>query len=174
MEGIGWLHPPIPASGALGQRGALSVSLESWPSTPNETKEAHGAAISPPARRLPLVGDWMARGSMVEGIGWLHPPIPASGALGQRGALSVSLVHRSLRRPTRRRKLTARRSCGDLATGLPPARRLPLVGDWMARGSMAEGIGWLHSPIPASIGALRRRGALRGSRIVALDAKVNH
>ena len=102
MEGIGWLHPPIPASGALGQRGALSVSLESWPSTPNETKEAHGAAIS------------------------------------------------------------------------PPARRLPLVGDWMARGSMAEGIGWLHSPIPASIGALRRRGALRGSRIVALDAKVNH
>ena len=50
----------------------------------------------------------------------------------------------------------------DLAT---PARRLPLAAKWMARGSMVEGVGWLHSHIPASQ-ALRRRGALRGPWIL--------
>ena len=46
---------------------------------------------------------------------------------------------------------------GELATA---ARPLPLVGQWVARKSVGEGIGWGRSPFPDSR-ALRRRGALR-------------
>ena len=86
------------------------------PSTLHETKEAHGAATSPPARRLLLVGEWMAKGFMVEGIGWPQPPIPASGALGQRGALRESCI---VAFDAPRDEGSSRR--GDLATGWPAA-----------------------------------------------------
>ena len=44
-----------------------------------------GAASSPPARPLLPVGQWVARKSVGEGIGWVHWPIPASRALRRRG-----------------------------------------------------------------------------------------
>ena len=93
-----------------------SVSLGSPPSTADETKEAYGAASSPPARRLLLVGQWVARKSIWEGIGWAHSPVPAFGAHGRRGGLESCIV--ALRRPTRRE--ASFRHC-DLAIGPPAA-----------------------------------------------------
>ena len=53
-------------------------------------RSKQGTPISPPARRLPLVGEWVARGFVVEGVGWPQPAFPESGALGRRGALLES------------------------------------------------------------------------------------
>ena len=92
MEGIGWGHSPIPASGALRRRGALNESCIVALDAANETREARGAPSSPPALRLLPVGQWVARGSMVEGIGWLHLPIPASEAVGARGERSLPVT----------------------------------------------------------------------------------
>ena len=51
------------------------------------------------------------------------------------------------------------------AASSPPACPLLRVGQWVARKSVGEGIGWAHSPFQASR-ALRRRGALRGPCIL--------
>ena len=56
-------------------------------STPNETKQARHADLSPQARRLLLVGEWVARAFVVEGGGWPQPAFLESGALGRRGEL---------------------------------------------------------------------------------------
>ena len=69
-EGIGWVHSPIPASRALRRRGALRAGLVDLAAFDGrcETKEACGAASSPPARPLLPVGQWVARKSVGEGI----------------------------------------------------------------------------------------------------------
>ena len=68
-EGIGWVHSPIPASRALRRRGALRAGLVDLAAFDGrcETKEACGAASSPPARPLLPVGQWVARKSVGEG-----------------------------------------------------------------------------------------------------------
>ena len=154
-EGIGWAHSPIPASRALRRRGALRGPWDLAAFDGRcETKEACGAASSPPARPLLPVGQWVARKSVEEGIGWVHSPIPASRALRRRGALREALGLAAFDG-----RCETKEACG--AASSPPARPLLPVGQWVARKSVGEGIGWAHSPIPASR-ALRRRGALRG------------
>ena len=91
-EGIGWDHSPFPASGAHGRRGALREPWIAALDAANETREACGAPISPPALRLPRVGQSVARKSMGEGIGWDHSPFPASEAVGARGERSLPVT----------------------------------------------------------------------------------
>ena len=53
-------------------------------------KGSRGAGIEPSARRLLLVGQWAARGFIMEGGGWVQPAFPESGAFGRRGELVAS------------------------------------------------------------------------------------
>ena len=62
-----------------------------WPLTPKSSNEAYGGK-PPPARRLLLVAEWVARGFMVEGGGWVQPAFLEAGALGRRGELSESRI----------------------------------------------------------------------------------
>ena len=71
----------------LRRRGALREPWILPPSTPNGTMQACGAASSPVARALLRVGQWVARKSVGEGIGWAHWPFQDSRALRRRGAL---------------------------------------------------------------------------------------
>ena len=76
---------------------------------PTGRSQACGTPNSPPARRLPPVCEWTARPSMVEGLGWLHSPIPASRAHGRRGALREPWIAAFDRRRDEA-KLAARRA----------------------------------------------------------------
>ena len=129
-EGIGWDHSPFPASRALRRRGALREPWILSPSTADGTMQACGAASSPPARPLLLVGQWVARKSVGESIGWAHSPFPDSRALRRRGALREPWI------------LSPSTADGTMqaygAASSPPARPLLLVGKWMFRGSMVR------------------------------------
>ena len=59
-------QPAFLESGALGRRGALRESLASWPLRRRSRRSKQGTPISPPARRLPLVAEWVARALVVE------------------------------------------------------------------------------------------------------------
>ena len=130
-----------------------------------ETKVACGAASSPPARPLLPVGQWVARKSVGEGIGWAHSPIPASRALRRRGALRGPWILPPSTADVRPRKLAARR-----------ARHRPVrCSQWVS--------GWLGSPWGRALGGPTRHfkphepsgdavpSAGRGSILAAFDGQ---
>ena len=119
------------------------------------------ADLATPARRLPLAAKWMARGSMVKGVGWLHSHIPASQALRRRAVPSVRLVGCGASMPPTRQSTRFRHA--DLATGrsaAPSASASLLVCSLPPESCWCSGTQIPHSVWGAATTGVDRGGAL--------------